>query len=99
MASAQVLGDLIRCTRYVVQTLVISHGQDLEHLREDVTLSSVISKHLMLNMQKETAVLIESLDILFHRSKVIVSELTLYIIDIQRVQEQLIVDCGLEPLL
>jgi hypothetical protein len=99
MISAQVLGDLIRCTQYVVQALMIGHNQNFERLRKDTALPSVIPKHLMLNIQKERVVLISSLDILFRRSEVIASELTSYITDVQRAQEQLFLDCSLQSVL
>lgn len=99
IASAQTVGDLVRCIRYVVQTLLITYEQNLGRLGDDATPPSVILKRLMLNMQKETVVLMQSLDIIFHRSEVIVRELTSYVLEIQGAENQLLTDCSLQSVL
>lgn len=96
MTSAQVLGDLVRCTRYVVQTLALRDRQGYERVKLDRSPPSLVLKHLMLNMQKETTILMQGLDILYHCSGIIVKELTLYRSALRGAETQLLTDCGLQ---
>lgn len=87
IASAQVLRELFRRSENAVQSLQMKYENDIKHLKKYAPPPSAIRYHIQANADKEIALLLRSLQVLFESTQNIVSELKEYRLQVQVAQK------------
>lgn len=75
ITSAQVLRELVRRSENTVQSLQIEYEMDIEHLKKHAAPPSTVRHHIQVNVDKEMALLLHSLNVLFECTQNMIDKL------------------------